>query len=113
MRTLLLGLTTLFISSSFGFLCFAQTENEKQRTNPGFSDIEDATLIYGRDFILKDSSILLSNSSVIYNINVDYLQLHQKIDENHEIIDPNTGLTIILFRKKYIETKSSTNNNIR
>ena len=55
---------------------------------------------YNVDYKLVDESVIVSDSSILSQIDLDILDSMRAIDHNVVVNDVNTGLEIILFYKK-------------
>ena len=55
---------------------------------------------YNVDYKLVDESVIVSDSSILSQIDLDRLDSMRAIDHNVVVNDVNTGLEIILFYKK-------------
>ncbi len=55
---------------------------------------------YGIDYELKDYIFINGDSTVLNQLDLNSIEQYRSMSEDVEIIDSNTGLTIILFYEK-------------
>ncbi len=73
-------------------------------------EIPSATERYNIDYCLKDYHFEDGDSTILYQLDLVYLDGLRMEDSNVEAVDPNTGLTVILFNRKKNPKKSQTIN---
>lgn len=92
-------LTTLFLI--FNIYAFGQTHLSRIAQQPEIpSNIER----YESDYKLKDYTFVNGDSSILESINLEYLEQFRSTEHNIEVIDPNTGLSVILFSERKRKT---------
>ena len=95
MRTILL---TAFISCSLYGVSQTNTFNTKERTAHEIQ-LPDAVERYKKDYELKDY-VFNSDSTVLYKLNLDYLEQFRESTSKVEVTDPFTNLIVILYARK-------------
>ncbi|MCR9173154.1 MAG: hypothetical protein NXI10_11705 [bacterium] len=104
LRTFLPALGLLLATTSYGQLSNELGTTSKLRVDPApVSHLER----YGVDYMVKNYDFN-GDSTILENINLAYLEQFREADSDVEVIDSNTGLTVILFYRK----RSNTLNNI-
>lgn len=54
---------------------------------------------YNVDYVIKDYVFVNGDSTILENIDFSLIENQRKNDENVEVIDPTTGLTVVLFNR--------------
>lgn len=95
MRTILL---TAFLGCSFFSISQTGSLNTTERTA---HEIErpDAVERYKKDYELKDY-VFNGDSTVLYKLNLDYLEQFRETSSKVEVTDPFTNLIVILYARK-------------
>ncbi len=58
---------------------------------------------YGVDYVIKGMDANNIDSAIIYLINFDKLEQYRSNISDVEVLDENTGLNVILFRKRKVQ----------
>lgn len=92
-------LTTI---GAFGFAitAFSQYSLETQARQQYQPETPTNLERYGIDYQLKDYPFLNGDSTVLESIDLSYLEEFRVEDQDVEIIDPSSGLTVILYFEK-------------
>jgi hypothetical protein len=70
----------------------------------------DAKDRYGIDYELKDYSFQHGDSTILFQLDLDGLESFRNPNMDVEVIDPNTGLVVILFHELRKPNRSTTIN---
>jgi hypothetical protein len=94
--TLLLSACLLSISQAF-----CQLENvDPNARSMTVLELPSQTERYGVDYELKDYTFVNGDSTVLEMLNLSVLEESRSEDHDVEVIDPSTGLVVILFYEK-------------
>lgn len=70
----------------------------------------DARDRYGLDYELKDFNFQNGDSTILYQLDLEGLETFRNPSMDMEVIDPNTGLVVILFHELRKPKRSTTLN---
>lgn len=102
MKLLLLATFGLFLQP----FVYSQTQPNSSRIAtpiPEKSNIER----YNIDYTLKDYTFSNSDSTILNQIDLTHLENFRSEDHNVEVEDPSTGLIVILFYQKKVNSNST------
>ncbi|XOV68396.1 MAG: hypothetical protein ACFHU9_04315 [Fluviicola sp.] len=106
-RTSILAIALLLATSSFGQLTNELGTTSKLRVDPDPVSHIDR---YGVDYSVKHYNFN-GDSTILESIDLNYLEQFRQLDSNVEVIDSNTGLTVILFYRKRTKNLNSITEN--
>lgn len=87
--------------ASFLLVSNAFSQQELETTSRIQSQVPQSTNLerYGVDYVVKNYAFN-GDSTILYQIDLENLEQFRLSETNAEVIDPNTGLTVVLFYRK-------------
>lgn len=96
----------LILSTGYSQIQVFGEESKRISSTPNTSNNTER---YGVDYKLVNESILQNNPAILNDINLDELEQYRSKTEDVTVIDPNTGLSLILFYKKRVKLSNEPN----
>lgn len=102
-------LLTTIGALGFAITAFSQSSLDTQPRQQYQPETPTNQERYGIDYQLKDYPFIDGDSTILNLIDLSYLEEFRTEDQDVEIIDPYTGLTVILYFEKKTHSTLFTN----